>query len=87
MENAIDQIRNAAELNALPTYLRLSIRSVGQTTCGLYAYKSKAERKAAIQAAVRRARDEGAITQRLAIEFLQQNQAYGPKGKAILGEV
>jgi hypothetical protein len=83
----IDQINTAADLEKLPQSLRLSLRSVGQTTGGLAAYKSRAERKANIQAAVRKAVEDQHITIRLATEILQVNEAYGPKGKALIAQL
>ncbi len=80
----IDLVKTAADLNRLPSFLRLSLRSVGQTTGGLEAYRSQAERKAQLQVVVPKAVREGFITLRLAVEILETNGAYGQKGKACL---
>ena len=78
------EIRTAADLNKLPSHLLLSLRSIGQTTGGLFAYKTSAERKASIQQAARKAVKDQAISLDLAVEILQTNGAYGAKGRAAL---
>ena len=82
----IDEINTISDYNQLPSFLRHSTRSIGQSVAGLSCYKTSAERKASIQKAVGQAVDEGFITLRLAIEFLITNNAYGPKGKALIEE-
>jgi len=80
----LTDIKTVADRQKLPSYVRAAIDF--KETSGLRnkQQSGKTYRKMAIQAAARRAVEEGEISLALAIELLQVNRAYGPKGKKAL---
>jgi len=79
----LDKVETIADVQLLPSYVQNAIRTQSHNPHGFRRVENinKAERKLAIQSAVARAIKEGMITERLAVEILTANNAYGPKGR------
>lgn len=85
----LNEVKNKQDYDALPWYIKNALAMKTHNPHGqrFVERRGKATRKLAIQEAVVRGIQEGTITEKLGIEILQVNQAYGRQGKVAIKSI